>query len=114
MSAAFMRSNVVRKIASVVCLLALPAAAQQANVQPVAAQASLAGADELGGKQPAASLPNAPQPQKLPQVDYSKPAPLFPNPFARYAPREVPPAVTVNSPRVRDLVQNGKIMLSLN
>lgn len=122
MSAAFIRSDFMRKLASLVCLLSLPAAAQQSqiNVQsvsaPASAQVSLAVSDQQGGNQPA-PLPNAPEPQKLPQptrVDYSKPAPLFPNPFARYAPREVPPPILTNSPRIRDLVQNGKIMLSLN
>jgi outer membrane protein TolC len=123
MSAAFVRSDFVRKLASVVCLLALPAAAQQSQVgaqpgaAPGAVQVSIAVSDEQGGKAPAAALPNAPQPNNLPQptrVDYSKPTPLFPNPFARYIPRDVPPPVLTNSPRVRDLVQNGKIMLSLN
>src|SRR5262249_36637276 len=67
--------------------------------------------------QPAAPMPNAPQPKKLPQpthVDYSKPTPLLPNPFARYVPRDVPPPVMTNVPRLRELVQNGKIMLSMN
>src|SRR5260370_35888444 len=66
---------------------------------------------------PGASLPNAPQPQKLPEplhVDYSKPVKLLPNPFARYIPRDVPPPIFTNAPKIRELVQNGKIMLSLN
>src|SRR5262245_55488483 len=103
MSAAFIRSDFMRKLASVACLLSLPAAAQQSNVQavsaPAAAQVSVAASDKEGGNVGAAALPNAPEPQNLPQptrMDYSKPAPLFPNPFARYAPREVPPAVLTN------------------
>src|SRR5262249_54425680 len=121
MSAAFIRSDLMRKLASLVCMLALPAAAQQANVQPAAApgelKVSVATNDEQGGKAPAAALPNAPQPNNLPQpthVDYSKPVKLFPNPFARYVPREVPPPIFTNAPKIRELIQNGKVMLSMN
>src|SRR5262249_8097492 len=121
MSAAFVRSDFVRKFASLACLLALPAAAQQANVQPIAAppetQVSVAVSDQQGGSQPAPQVPNAPQPNNLTpptQVDYSKPVKLFPNPFARYVPREVPPPIFTNAPRIRDLIQNGKVMLSMN
>jgi len=120
MSAAFIRSDLMRKLASVVCLMTLPAAAQQANVQTVAApaeaQVSVATPDQQGGK-PAAAVPDAPQPQTLTQpthVDYAKPVRLFPNPFARYVPREVPPPIFTNAPRISDLIQNGKVMLSMN
>src|SRR5262245_7887275 len=122
MSAAFIRSDYMRKLVSVVCLLALPAAAQQSNVQPAGArsdvQVSVAASDQPGGTQAAAAaLPSAPAPQNLPEptrVDYSKPRAFFPNPLARYAPRDVPPPVFTNTPRIRDLVKNGKIMLSLD
>jgi outer membrane protein TolC len=107
-----------------VSLLAFPAAAQQANtalsVAPVTSgisDGSQQAAAPQQTNQPGAPVLNAPEPKKLPQpthADYSKPVPLFPNPFARYIPREVPPPVFTNSPKVRDLVQNGKIMLSLN
>jgi outer membrane protein len=114
MPAAFICSGFVRKVVAMVALLALPAAAQQANnTVPVA---STVAAEQNAG-QPGAPAPKAPEPKKLPQpthVDYSKPTPLFPNPFARYIPRDVPPPVLTNSARVQDLVQNGKIMLSLN
>jgi outer membrane protein TolC len=110
-------------VIAVTCLLALSASAQQANtglsVTPIASatetSSQAAGAQNPG--QPGAPVPNAPEPKKLPQptrVDYSKSTPLLPNPFARYIPRDVPPAVFTNTPRVRELVQNGKIMLSLN
>src|SRR5262249_16124732 len=98
MSVAFIRSNFVRKVASLVCLAAFPLAAQQANtslsLQTVPQQ-------QTSG-QPGAPAPNAPQPKALPQpthVDYSKPAPLLPNPFARYIPREVPTPAFTNSPK---------------
>jgi outer membrane protein len=128
MSAAFISSNFIRKLVSVVCLLAFPAAAQQSNtavsLQPVtsteagsAAQAAQQPGASSAAQQPGASLPNAPQPEKLPQpthVNYAKPVALLPNPFARYVPRDVPPPVFTNAPRIGELVQNGKIMLSLN
>ena len=40
--------------------------------------------------------------------------PLLPNPFARYIPRDVPPPSFTNAPRIEQLIQNGKLMLSLN
>jgi outer membrane protein TolC len=47
-------------------------------------------------------------------LDFSKPAPLFPNPFARFLPREVPVPVFTNAPKLGELVQNGRIMLSID
>jgi outer membrane protein len=123
----FIRSDVIRKMICVVCLLAFSAAAQQSNtavsLRPVtstdaggAAPAQQSGSSSAT-QQAGASLPGAPQPQKLPEplhMDFSKPVALFPNPLARYIPRDVPPPVFTNAPRIGELVQNGKIMLSLN
>jgi outer membrane protein len=121
MSAAFFRSDFIRKLISVVCLLTFPAAAQQSNssvsLQPVAGPDEQQPAGSAPAQQPGAPVPNAPEPQKLPEpthVDYSKPVRLFPNPFARYIPRDVPPPVFTNAPKIAELVQNGKIMLSMN
>ena len=145
MSVGFIRSNVVRKVVSVVCLFTFPAVAQQANTglsmqatpgtsqqpsttptsdagqQPAAStgQQSAASTEQQGGQsQPGkAPLPEAPQVKKLPEplhVDYSKPAPLLPNPFARYIPRDVPEPAFTNAPKIEQLVQNGKLMLTLN
>ena len=143
MSVGFIRSNVVRKVVSAVCLLTFPAVAQQANTglsmqatpgtnqQPAAnssqqstpssdaGQQSAAPAPQQGGQsQPGKPpLPEAPQVKKLPEpthVDYSKPAPLLPNPFARYIPRDVPAPAFTNAPNIEQLVQNGKLMLSFN
>jgi outer membrane protein len=149
MSVGFIRSNVVRKVVSAMCLLTFPAVAQQANTglsmqaTPVGEQqpATTSGSQPsttpdtnqqstTNGSQPATSpqqggqsqpgkapLPEAPQVKNLPQptnVDYSKPAPLLPNPFARYIPRDVPPPAFTNAPKIEQLVQNGKLMLSLN
>jgi len=115
------RYQLVRKLISAVCLFSFPAAAQQANtslsVQRVAAgETSAQSSGSASSAQPGAPTPNAPEPQKLPPtgVDYSKPAHLLPNPFARYVPRKVPSPVFTNSPKLTELIQNGKIMLSLN
>jgi outer membrane protein len=62
-------------------------------------------------QQPAASQPPA-RPMKL--VDYSKPRSHILNPIAPYVSRDVPEAVVANTPRIDQLFQNGKIMLSLN
>ncbi|HET8891973.1 MAG TPA: TolC family protein [Candidatus Angelobacter sp.] len=128
MSLAFIRSDFARKVVSAVCLLTFPAAAQQANTglslqaTPVGAQqAAPSGSQQsgaaAGNQQSATPTPDAPEPRKLPQpthVDYSKPSPLLPNPFARYIPREVPPPSFTNAPKIEQLIQNGKLMLSLN
>jgi hypothetical protein len=115
MSVGFIRSNVVRKVVSVVCLLTFPAVAQQANTglsmqatpvgeqQPAASGSQQSATAQQGGQsQPGkAPLPEAPQVKNLPQptnVDYSRPAPLLPNPIARYSPRDVPPPAFSNAP----------------
>lgn len=105
----FVSKGLVRKVAAIVCLFALPLAAQQANTATVAQSAP--------GQEPTSkSVPDAPT-AKLPEpthVDYSKPSPLLPNPFARYIPRDVPPPAFTNAPKMEQLIQNGKLMLSLN
>src|SRR5215472_11544112 len=111
MSVAFIRSNFVRKAACAVCLYTLPLAAQQSTA------AATPPAPAAQSQTQGAPLPEAPQVRPLPQpthVDFSKPAPLLPNPFARYIPRDVPAPSFTNSPRIEQLIQNGKIMLSLN
>ncbi|HEY2391240.1 MAG TPA: TolC family protein [Candidatus Angelobacter sp.] len=111
MSAAFIRrdfmSKVIREIAAVVCLFALPMAAQQTNT----------GMAVQSGQEPTSkSMPDAPTP-KLPEptnVDYSKPTPLLPNPLARFMSRDVPAPAFTNAPKIEQLIQNGKLMLSLD
>jgi outer membrane protein TolC len=121
MSLTFIRSDFTRKVVSAMCLLTFPAAAQQANTG-LSLQATPAGGQQpaatpVGSQQPGAPVPNAPEPKKLPQPtheDYSKPVPLLPNPFARYMPRDVAPPSFTNAPKIEQLIQNGKLMLSLN
>jgi outer membrane protein TolC len=114
MSVAFIRSNFVRKIAAAACLWTFPLSAQQAGTA-LSVEPAPAGAQQSQPGQ--APLPNAPTVKELPQptrVDYSKPRPLLPNPFARYIPRDVEPPAFTNAPRIEQLIQNGKLMLSLN
>ena len=126
MSVGFIRSNVARKVVSVVCLLTFPAVAQQANTGLTMQATPVAGTTGGGGSQQSerlgratagrrsrapslsrqAPLPEAPQVKSLPQpthVDYSKPTPLLPNPFARYIPRDVPPPAFTNAPKIEQL-----------
>ena len=61
-----------------------------------------------------AALPAAPSAQRSAVKDYTKPRSYFPNPIGPYLPRHVPPPDLNNTPRVEALIQNGKVMLSLN
>src|SRR5881296_2638288 len=65
--------------------------------------------------QPAASQPpQTPQPQQFVLKDYSKPRSHFPNPIGPYMPRYVEPPTLSNTPRIEDLLRDGKLYLSLN
>jgi outer membrane protein TolC len=48
------------------------------------------------------------------QVDYSKPQQHFPNPFAPYLQRTVAAPNLTNTPRIDQLMKDGKLMLSMN
>ena len=58
--------------------------------------------------------PEAPQPQQFRLKDYSKPRSHFPNPLGPYLPRNVSPPDLANTPRIEQLMQNGKLMLSMD
>jgi outer membrane protein len=47
-------------------------------------------------------------------ADYSTGKPMFPNPFAPYSPRSMPEPTLTNSARLDQLIQDGKLMLSLD
>lgn len=64
--------------------------------------------------QPAQTVPESPKPQGFVATDYSKPNSHFPNPIAPYRPHTVPPPDLNNTPRIEQLMQNGKLMLSMN
>jgi outer membrane protein len=56
----------------------------------------------------------APQPQQFHLEDFDKPRGYFPNPLAPYTPRTLPPPNLSNTPRIEQLMQNGKLMLSID
>jgi outer membrane protein TolC len=122
MSVVLIRNDFWKKLIALVCVLSFTAMAQQGNTAlSVLPQAqSGTSATPATTQQPAAqeaNMASAPQPRPLPKVtgiDYSKPAPLLPNPFARYMPREVPPPAFTNAPKLEDLIKNGKLVLSLD
>jgi outer membrane protein len=65
----------------------------------------------------AASQPTpvqAPQPQQFQLQDYSKPRSHFPNLIGPYTSRRLPPPNLSNTPRIEQLMQNGKLMLSVD
>ncbi|HTZ98570.1 MAG TPA: TolC family protein [Terriglobales bacterium] len=68
-----------------------------------------------------AALPQAPQPaspagsvEHYVGVDYSKPRSQFPNVIQPYQPAPVPPPNLSNTKRIDTLIEDGKIMLSLD
>jgi outer membrane protein len=63
---------------------------------------------------PAPTPQNTPQARSLPVVDYAKPVSPFPNPIAPYKPRYLAPPNLSNTARIDQLMQNGKLYLSLN
>jgi outer membrane protein TolC len=80
-------------------------------------------------QEPAQPAPATPQPQSVSTqpaapsaarskpfdfADYSQPRRHFLNPFAPFMPRHVPPPSLANTPRIEQLLQNGKLMLSLD
>src|SRR5262249_15289627 len=60
---------------------------------------------------PAAQQPGTPPPKR---VDYAKPTSHFPWIITPYMTRHVPDPVTVNTPRIDQVMHTGKIMLSLD
>jgi outer membrane protein len=68
------------------------------------------------GQQP----PSAPGPQStqearpVPAMNYTKPVSHFPNPFGPYMSRHLPPPSLSNTPRIDQLMHDGKLYLSLD
>jgi outer membrane protein len=82
--------------------------------QEPAAQPPAAPQPQSTASQPAAPSSQATRPKPFRFADYSQPRHHFPNPFAPYMPRHVPPPSLANTPRIDQLLQNGKLMLSLD
>lgn len=99
---------------SLCLLLAMPMVAQQSgDAKPQQAPAATQNASAQTGA-PGTSVPDIKPLPSPTSVDYSKPAGFFPNPLKIYTPRLVPLPSFANSPRIQDLMHDGKIMLSLN
>jgi outer membrane protein len=97
--------SAVRYSMAVVLLAAMPAS--------LCAQDAGAGAQTSA--QPQANLPSAPDSHRRFEVkDYSKPKGHFPNPLAPYTPREISPPDLTNSPKIDQLMREGKIYLSMD
>lgn len=56
----------------------------------------------------------APQPEHFVLGDYTKGRSHFPNPIGPYTARHLPPPNLRNTPRIDQLLQNGKLMLSMD
>ena len=57
---------------------------------------------------------NIPAPQAFTLTDYSRPRKAFPNVIAPYQSERVPPPVLNNTPRIEELIHEGKILLSMD
>ena len=75
---------------------------------------STAGWTQTSQQTTPSTLPAAPSAQRFEVKDYTKPRSHFPNPIGPYLPRNVSPPNLSNTTRVEPLIQNGKIMLSIN
>ena len=117
MSLALMFRGSLRTIVFVVCLSLSLAGQQSVQVQAVAAPSDQgAGTAAQGGTQAQAPLPSGPQP-KASTPDKLNPAKgvgHFPNLIAPYRSYKASPAVLVNGTKLEGMIQNGKIMLSMN
>jgi len=102
-----------------ICLLALPSLAQngQQTSQSGSTQQQTATVQQQTSTQSLEPQPAVPQSRNLPTptgIDYSRPARPFPNLIAPYKPRPVPPPSFANTPKIEELLQNGKIMLGMD
>src|SRR5271166_2953734 len=88
------------------------AAPQQTAPPPAPAQPNAATPNTLD------ALPQAPGPQHnahpYSEEDYTRGKRQWPNPFDIYSPRDIPSVNVRNSPRLDQIVRDGKMYLSLN
>jgi outer membrane protein len=92
------------------------------SVNRLAAAVLLTAAFSVGGfsQETTQALPAAPQAtpaatqQGFVVKDYSKPVSHFPNPIAPYTPRHLSAPDLSNTPRIGDLMQDGKLMISID
>ncbi len=104
MSLSFMQSQ-LRKVMAIALVCAFPSSmwAQDAQAAPPQAASSQT------------ALPAAPSSHaRSEMVNYSKPRGYFPNPLAPYTAREIAPPDLANSPKLEQLMRDGKIYLSMD
>jgi outer membrane protein len=78
------------------------------------AQDSAQSAPPASSATPQSTPVQAPQPQQFHLENFDKPQGYFPNPIAPYKPRYLPPPNLNNTPRIEQLMENGKLMLSID
>ncbi len=106
MSLSFLKC-VLRHVIAVALVGALPASMWAQDAQSTNAQAPAQSSQS--------TLPSAPAPHRQFEVtNYSKPKGYFPNPIAPYTPREIAPPDLTNSPKIDQLMRDGKIYLSMD
>src|ERR1700720_4022587 len=64
--------------------------------------------------QPDQSAPEGPKPQRFTVENYTKARSHFPNPIAPYRPQYMPAPDLSNTPRIEQLLRDGKLYLSMN
>jgi outer membrane protein len=96
---------VISRIMAVVLVVALPGSMWAQDAQTPSAP----------GQSSQANLPSAPTARQEFNIEnYSKPKSHFPNPIAPYTRREIPPPDLTNSPKISQLMRDGKIYLSMD
>ena len=103
-------NQVFRHVIAVCLLFTFPAGLWAQDTQPAPAQSN---PPQQSASEP---LPATPTTHQHPFVveDYSKPKRAFPNVIAPYTARNVPPPDLSNTPRIEQLVRDGKIYLSMD
>jgi outer membrane protein len=106
MSLSFLKC-VLRHVLAVALVGALPASMWAQDAESTNAQAPAQSSQS--------SLPSAPASHRRFEItNYSKPKGYFPNPIAPYTPREIAPPDLTNSPKIDQLMRDGKIYLSMD
>jgi outer membrane protein TolC len=106
-------SSAKKSVSVASLLLALSFCGQAQEPQPPAASTPTGDASA----KPTASEPvpvQGPQPQQFVLKDYSKPRAAFPNLIAPYRPQVIPAPNLANTPRIDQLMRDGRIMLSMD
>lgn len=109
-------SSLFMKLKAATALTCLLAGTMPGYPQQAAPQTQAAPVDPALQGLPREPEPNYTQPlfMRPGPIDYSKPRGYWRNPIAPYEATSAPPADFLNSPRLEDLVKNGKIYLSLS